>query len=354
MSVFDTDALARLADIHEVSTLLAECNRSVDRAEESSSVPDLHRYSASARAFVGALAAERIPWATGNHRSSRAWISIRGGAAVAESYVIASTETSDTDSRTQHLIGGRFLDHLAVVNGAWRLVNRHFVLDWNRSSAGAAKPSPSSSTTLEHAVPRGGRGAADAGRALLTLAAARMDKGNASGAGNAVGADVLEELLSRQAIHDLLMAYARGMDRADTELLESVFWPDASVVSGVINGSGPRFAREITGYLRSNLVRCFHSIANEWVVVKGDRAMGEAYVIATMTASGDDTIGGGRYIDEFERRDGVWKIRSHVFVADWSMTQPTSNKDDGIYEPMRPCGCFGTADPVYALWATAD
>lgn len=361
MSVHDTRALQRLLAVHAVATVLVECNRGLDRAEvvkcsggvDLTSIPDLDRYSASARALAGMLAEAHVLGATSSHRSSRAWISIRTGEAVSESYVIASTETDDVVGRTQRLFGGRFLDRFTAVDCEWRLADRHFLLDWSRSKACPAQHSSSNATTLAHAVPRGGRGAADAGKALLTLAATRMENGGACSVKPVSETDAVDELLCKQAIHDLLMAYARGMDRADPGLLEAVFWPDASVVSGVINGSGARFAKDITQYLRSNLVRCFHSIANEWVMVNGNRAIGEAYVIATMTAGGDDTIGGGRYINEFERRDGDWKIKSHVFVADWSMTHPTTCRDDEIDQFAQSRGCFGKDDPVYALWATA-
>jgi hypothetical protein len=37
----------------------------------------------------------------------------------------------------------------------------------------------------------------------------------------------LQTLLDRQAIHDVLMRYSRGLDRHDRKVLESVYWPDA-------------------------------------------------------------------------------------------------------------------------------
>ena len=35
--------------------------------------------------------------------------------------------------------------------------------------------------------------------------------------------DKLDELMSRMEIHDLAMAYCRGVDRADAELLKTIF-----------------------------------------------------------------------------------------------------------------------------------
>ena len=166
--------------------------------------------------------------------------------------------------------------------------------------------------------------------------------------------DEIDRVLSRQAIHDLLMAYARGVDRADAELLESIFHPDAVVRTGLIDGSGPDFARAIVEHLRTKLDRCFHSISNEWVKLCGDRAVGESYVIAITTARGEEGMVAGRYLNEFERRDGVWKILSHTIVMDWSTTRPSSPEDGGMFKAIRTKGCYGRADPVYLHWQDPD
>jgi hypothetical protein len=164
----------------------------------------------------------------------------------------------------------------------------------------------------------------------------------------------IDGLLSRQAIHDLLMAYARGVDRADAALLESIFHPDATVVTGVIDGTGSEFARAIVEHVRKRLDRCFHAIANQWVQVCGDRAVGESYVIAITTAGAQEGVIAGRYINEFERRNGVWKIRSHIIVMDWSTTRPASSGDDGMFKAIKARGCYGRSDPVYRYWQYPD
>ena len=162
----------------------------------------------------------------------------------------------------------------------------------------------------------------------------------------------LEAALSRAAIHDLVMAYCRGVDRGDAELLKSIFHEDATVVSGVINGSGAEFAEQIVAYCTANLDYCFHSVANEWIEVEGDHAVGEHYVIAQMTAAGNDVMTGGRYIDSNERRGAQRKISNRTFVADWNTTHPSTLQLDGMYEPLKTRGSFGRNDPVYAHWAS--
>ena len=162
----------------------------------------------------------------------------------------------------------------------------------------------------------------------------------------------IDAVLSKQAIQELIMAYARGVDRADKGLLASIFHDDAVVVSGVVNGSGAQFANDICDYVQANLERCFHSVANIWIEVKGDRAVGESYVIATSTVDNKETLTGGRYIDSYERRDGVWKISSRTFVLDWTSAGPSTYETDGFYAGLTTRGCYGKEDPVYRFWGS--
>ena len=163
-------------------------------------------------------------------------------------------------------------------------------------------------------------------------------------------------IIARQEIANLTMAYCRGVDRADEELLSSVFHDDSTVVSGVFNGNGQDFATEICRIVKTVFDQTFHSIANQWIEVDGDRAVGETYVVAvsTMTDTEDgksDMLSGGRYIDRFERRDGVWKISDRTYVSDWSRVDKTSRQmSEGIYAALDLHGSRGPEDPVYAFW----
>jgi len=132
--------------------------------------------------------------------------------------------------------------------------------------------------------------------------------------------------------------------------MASVFHDDASVVTGVFNGNAQEFAQKIVSYVRENIERCFHSVANEWYEVHGDDAVGESYVIANTTAGGKDTLIGGRYVDAYQRRNGVWKIQARTFVVDWTNTQPTSYEAAGMYAALTTRGCYGKSDPVYEFW----
>jgi uncharacterized protein (TIGR02246 family) len=198
-------------------------------------------------------------------------------------------------------------------------------------------------------VPEGGKGASDPGRALLAHHEAASRRLQGAGSMTAE-TDALDEALSRDAIRKLATTYSRAVDRGDKAMLASIFWDDSVVISGLVNASGHVFADQIVDYVVANLDYCFHSIANEWIEVKGNHAVGEHYIIAHQSSGGQDVMTGGRYIDSYERRDGVWKIASRTFVADWNTAHPGSMELDGMYEPLKTRGSYGKGDPIYAHW----
>lgn len=337
----------------EIADVLAIHSRGVDRGDANLLAAAYHAdasvdygfFSGPASELVQMLASAQKTAPPTHHRTSVGWVRCRNGTAVAESYVVAYVE----EPGIQRLVFGRYLDRFVRKDGAWRIAHRQYVLDANinrRGDAIRADPPVQSA----HFVPSGAKGASDAGRALLTLhhAATRHLKRAEI---MPPEAEVLDAALSRDAIRTLLSGYCRGVDRADPELLASLFWEDATVISGVINGPAPAFAQGIAAYVSTNLDACFHSVANEWIELSGDHGVGEVYVLAHTRGAGQETLTGGRYIDRYERRVGTWRIASRVFVCDWTSTQPSTFESDGFYASLTTRGCFGRNDPVYAHWS---
>lgn len=350
-------ALRQIADKQAIQNCLAVHSRGVDRADanllgsayHADATVDYGFFAGPASELVALLAQAQKGQPVTLHRTSNMWVRVEGDTACSESYVMAYAETPGDNGAAQRFIGGRYLDRHARRDGQWRLTHRTYVMDWNRNRPSTASwPEPP--VSMASFVPRGGQGAADPGRALLVQAAARMtNNGGRPMSAQEPGAEI-DALLSKQAIQELIMAYARGVDRADEALLASLFHEDAVVVSGIVNGSGARFARDICAHVRANLERCFHSVANVWIEVQGERAVGESYVIATATAGGEETMTGGRYVDSYERRDGVWRFSSRTFVLDWTSTNPSTFETDGFYGALTTRGCYGREDPVYRFW----
>lgn len=338
----------------QIGNALAQHSRGVDRADAGLIASAYHAgatvdygFFLGEAATLATMLAEAMAGAPPTlHRTAPPMIRLDGDRAVSEAYVIAYAQ----EPGVQRLIFGRYLDRLERREGEWRIVHRHYVMDGNVNRADAALPAPPSSGP-EHFVPTGTKGPADASFALFAHhhAASLAAQGATPMTPDAAA---LDRALSRLAIHDLVMTYCRGVDRADAELLASIFWEDSVVVSGVVNGSGADFARGVTDYCAANLDYCFHSVANEWIEVKGNHGVGEHYVLAHLSAGGQDVMTGGRYLDRYERRGGVWKIASRTFVADWNTAHPASMALDGMYEPLKTRGAFGQADPVYAHWAS--
>jgi hypothetical protein len=338
----------------QILNVLALHSRGVDRGDANllgaayhpGATVDYGFFTGPADQFVTILAGAQKAGPPSLHRTANSEIRVTRDRAASESYVVAYVE----DAETQRLVFGRYLDRLECRNGDWRLTHRQYVMDGNTNRPTTiARGDPPVSHA--HFVPEGAKGASDPGRAMLAQyeAANRILQGASP---MNPQAQALDAALSRDAIRQLLTGYCRGVDRGDKDLLASVFWEDSSVISGVINASGPEFSSGIVDFVTTNLDYCFHSIANEWIEVKGDHAVGEHYILAHVCAGGQDVMTGGRYLDSYVRREGVWKIAARTFVADWNTSHPKSLELDGMYETLKTRGSFGKGDPVYALWAS--
>lgn len=129
---------------------------------------------------------------------------------------------------------------------------------------------------------------------------------------------LLGELRDRQEIGECLRRYCRGLDRHDAELAKSAYHDDARDDHAFFVGSGfglVEWAEERHSYLRSHL----HYIANESIELDGDVAHVETYILfAGVPRDSEETIlGGGRYVDRLERRDGRWGIVDRICLVEW-------------------------------------
>lgn len=343
---------------HQILNALARHSRGIDRADRTliasayhdGATVDYGFFAGAAASLAEILAEAQKASLPTLHRTANCDIRVEGARAISESYVIAYAEEADV----QRMVFGRYLDRHEWRDGTWRMTHRSYVLDSNTNRPSSAlRPEPPLAD--DHFVPQGGKGAADPGRALLAhhhASSQSLQKADPMTADPAALDAALDAALSRDAIRRLVTTYCRGADRADAALLASVFWDDATVISGVSNGGSGAFATDIAAHVSANLDACFHSIANEWIEVKGDHAIGEHYVIAHSRAGGEDMMTGGRYVDSYERRGGVWKIASRSFVCDWTSTQPSTFESGGFYEALTLRGTQDRSDPVYAHWAS--
>jgi hypothetical protein len=158
----------------------------------------------------------------------------------------------------------------------------------------------------------------------------------------------IESVIAKQSIYELSCRYCRGLDRLDAGLLNSVFFEDAYCEYGFYNGRPADFIDFAMKALESHAANQ-HMIGNSLIEVEGDQAFGEIYFRAyhkvPAESGAQDLIIAGRYIDRYEKRDGVWKIAYRSERNDWSRMEATND----VYFDTAPDGLRGSRldDAVY-------
>jgi len=152
----------------------------------------------------------------------------------------------------------------------------------------------------------------------------------------------LNYLKDRQAILDCLKRYTRGADRHDVELIKSAFWPDA-----IISYGRPITVEEFATWANSlhaaKFVQNQHHVTGQTVDIQGNIAHVESYVVYFLlsndSTTGTNTIGSGRYVEQYEKRNGEWRIKIREYIPDVLFEGTT---------PIEMCppelGCLGKRD----------
>lgn len=150
---------------------------------------------------------------------------------------------------------------------------------------------------------------------------------------------------------ELVTRMARAIDRCDADMLASLFHPDATDDHGMFVGTASDFVDWVMPVL-ATMKRTQHIIGQVLIEVDGDHAAGESYFIAHHALDGPDgdtfMIAAGRYLDRFERREGVWKISHRQAVFDWNSSSPLTDSFDRDNPGTSTFGVRGEADASYA------
>lgn len=131
----------------------------------------------------------------------------------------------------------------------------------------------------------------------------------------------VRRLRDHEEIRQLLYRYARGIDRADGDLLRSVYAEGGTDQHGPFDGSGDEFAEVIVqGAKKTGDLVGSHHITNILIELDGDRARAEVYFLTihphTDNARPEMAVMFGRYLDLLERKDGRWGIVRRVAISD--------------------------------------
>lgn len=180
----------------------------------------------------------------------------------------------------------------------------------------------------------------------------------------------LDALLDKQAIYELIMAYANAADRHDHAKMRALYHEDAIDDHGhFAKGPAMEFIDKLPE-IQAGMDILHHNVTT--VNLKLDpasesgagatRAEGEVYILAfhkvkdtgseAGTGGGYDVLIGGRYFDKYEKRDGVWKFSHRAIVADWAYpATPSAVKLDHPFLAGAYIGKPGPADPSYAFFS---
>lgn len=151
--------------------------------------------------------------------------------------------------------------------------------------------------------------------------------------------DPIDRLTSWQAIYDLSCDYMRAQDRLIPALHRSVFHDDTTTDYGAgYSGDADGFVVFAQGVLSDHLAN-HHMIGQVRIdFEETDIAFGEVYFQAfhriVREAGEQDLWVSGRYVDRYERRDGVWKIAHRSELVDWIREEPAAEGQLGEARDM--------------------
>lgn len=170
----------------------------------------------------------------------------------------------------------------------------------------------------------------------------------------------IQALLDKEAIRELVLKYCRAADRHDSEAMRALYFDDALDDHGsYFSGLAMEFIDKLPE-IQAPMQILHHNVTTHNIELDPQNpnyAEGEVYILAmhqATTPDGEliDFIIGGRYLDKYEKRDGVWKFSHRAILADWCKLAAPSDitLDDGIIAGAL-VGKPGTADPSYDFFS---
>jgi hypothetical protein len=132
----------------------------------------------------------------------------------------------------------------------------------------------------------------------------------------------LRALLDRAAIHDVLLRYARGVDRRDFAAVASCFMPGAAY-EGVLAGGTIEMALAALPDRLARYESTMHFVGNQLIDLAGDRASSETYAVAYHRLHGGTglRVVGIRYLDDWVCHDGEWRIQRRLVKVEWERSE---------------------------------
>ncbi len=143
----------------------------------------------------------------------------------------------------------------------------------------------------------------------------------------------LDELLAEAAVRSVVTQYTCAVDWMNWPLLESLFWPDATIDFGdVFRGDRAAFMPFVIA-LEEGYTRRLHLFSGARIALYGHEAEAEAgsvtHVRSVNGATRTDDILWGRYIFQLARRGDEWRFtRLHYMFSNFQRTE-SPDTDEG-------------------------
>lgn len=163
-----------------------------------------------------------------------------------------------------------------------------------------------------------------------------------------MGSPMIETLLAKQEIYDLLCDYMHAQDRLDPQLHRAVFHDDATTDYGHQRGSADDFVVWAQSALAS-MIATHHMLGQVRIDIEGEIGFGEVYFqgFHRLELEGEvkDLTISGRYVDRYEKREGRWKIAHRTELVDWERVERATPPFLDTLGPGTNWGKRGDADP---------
>lgn len=165
----------------------------------------------------------------------------------------------------------------------------------------------------------------------------------------------LQAMLDKHEITELVHAYCNAADRHDHVKMRSLYHEDAYDDHGAFfKGLAMEFIDKLPE-IQAPMEVLHHNVTTLNIRLDGNYAEGEVYIIAfhrfaTEDGSADLLIG-GRYFDQYEKRNNSWKFKLRAVDADWAtFDSPSKLAMDHPFVSGANQGKPGPEDPSYQYY----
>lgn len=130
----------------------------------------------------------------------------------------------------------------------------------------------------------------------------------------------IETQMDRMAIIEQMWRYSRAVDRHDNTLMAAVFWPDCEInYTNLFSGDRTAFLDWANPHHEEGYLNHQHHTTTHVIDLDGDTANAEHYCIVFLQRQdGSVLLSSGRYLQQWERRNGEWRILVREFLPEIS------------------------------------